>query len=613
MVAFIERLTVSPELVPQWDKVRKVARRDLIDVALGNVPADVCIRGGNLVNVLTSEIYPADVAILGDRIAAVGDVAYTIGSSTTIIDAPGEYITPGLIEAHHHGYHTHFATNDYIRLMLCHGVTSSAEEFYALGVIGGREAVRYFKDAFEASPLRLIFLVPTLAWIQNRDIGLTPAPGISASEMLEMVEWKGCRGLSETPFFSVVVKRYPEMLEVFDRALELGQVVSGHAADITERQLQAYIGLGAISDHESIEHHDGLAKARAGMRLWMREGSMGRNLAELVRTVTEHGIDTRTLAFSTDSAAATKLVAEGGIDEHVRVAIAHGMPPITAVQMATINTAEAFNLQSDIGCIAPGRHADILVVTSLVGFKIDRVIAGGRLVARRGEFLDKLPPPGYPADFYGTIKLATPITAEDLIPSVSTPSEVEVRVIGVRDGIIATEDRRARMTPANGVLAADPSRDILLVAMIDSHGKGTGVGLGFVQGFGLRAGAVAYHISTECASLCAVGADPADMAVAMNHVADMGGGVAIVNGGKLLASVELPVLRILSDEPSDTVMEKFARAIAVLAELGCTLAAPFSQIEFFFAGGNDGALRLSDEGLVLVTGDEVTRVPLLVG
>src|SRR5207244_2241465 len=135
-------------------------------------PADTYLQGGNLVNVLTAEIYPADVAILGDRIAAVGEVAYTKGDHTTVIDATGRYLTPGLIEAHHHCYQTHFAVNEYIRLMLSHGVTATAEDFYALALIGGPEAVRFFKDAFEASPLRLIFLVPTLAWIQNRDIGL---------------------------------------------------------------------------------------------------------------------------------------------------------------------------------------------------------------------------------------------------------------------------------------------------------------------------------------------------------------------------------------------------------------------------------------------------------
>ncbi len=588
-----------------------MSRRELIDVAMGRTPADTLIEGGTLVNVSTAEIYQADVAIRGDRIAAVGQVAYTKGPKTTVIDARGRYLTPGLIDAHLHMYHSYLGVNEYAQTMLSHGITATADGFYGQGIVGGVDAIKFFKEAFAATPLRVIFLVPTLSYLQNRELGLTPTPGISAADMFQILDWPGCRGLEEPPYLPITDK-YPEFLDLFEATLDKGKVITGHAAGISFRQLQAYVAMGAYTDHESTEHHDGLAKVRAGMKLLMREGSGAHDTAELVRTFTEHGVDTRSLAYSTDLASAEKLSKEGGIDQHIRVAISNGVPPIKAIQMGTLNAAEIFGLQQDLGSISPGRYADILLVDNLVSFTIDRVVVGGQTVAEGGRFLAELPKIDYPKSFYGTVKLERELTADDLTVKVQSTGETEVRVIGVTNGSLATDQRRARLQPNEGKLLGDVERDVLPLAMVDRFGKGTGIGLGFVQGFKLKDGAIASSVNAVCENLVAVGTNAADMAIAMNYLVQIGGGKVVVRRGKPIAVVELPLLGLISEDPLAVVLEKFNKAFAAIAELGCDLASPFSQLEFSFACGEIGELKLSEEGLIRISGEVVEKVGLLV-
>jgi adenine deaminase len=370
--------------------------------------------------------------------------------------------------------------------------------------------------------------------------------------------------------------------------------------------------MGAYTDHESVEHHDALAKARLGMRVLMRNGSMEHNITELARILTEHNIDVRMTAFSTDVASAEKLASSGATDEHIRLAVAHGVPPIRAIQMATINAAEIFNVQQDVGSIAPGRFADVLIVRNLVSFDIDSVVVGGELVMKDGDFLMQRTPTRYPKSFYETVKLPKRLDADDLTVKAAGHAEVEVRVLGVVDGQIFTAERHVHLKPASGRLQADVEADVLLLAMVDRHQKGTGIGLGFVQGFGLKAGAIASSVSTETANLCGVGASPEDLAFAMNHIVDIGGGMVVVKDGRLLAVIELPILGLISEDPLNVATDKFSRAIAAAADLGCVISSPFSQLEFCFAGGLDGELKLSDEGLLQIKGGTVKRVSVIV-
>jgi len=578
-------------------------RRELINVAMGKAPADSIVEGGRLINVATAEIYQADVAIKGDRIAAVGDVSYTKGPHTRVIDASGRFITPGLVEGHLHQYHSYIGVTEYVEVLLSHGCTATADGFYGPGIVSGVPAVRFFKEAFDRMPIRLMFLVPTLSWLQNRELGLTPTPGISSNDLKEILDWEGCYGLEEPPYLPVL-EHYPEFLDLFDETLRQRKVITGHAAGINWRQLQAYVAVGVTTDHESVEVNDALAKARAGMTLLMRQGSGAFDVPELSRTYTEFGIDTRRLAFCADLASPEKLVTEGTIDHAIRVAIAQGVPPIRAIQMATINTAEVFYAQRDLGVVAPGRFADLVLVSNLRDFTIDTVVFGGTEVFKRGKFLIDLPKTNYPNFLRNTVSLSRPMTATDLTFKVNTDRpKIEVRVIGVTDGSLATDERRAHLRVVDGTVPADLDADVLLLAMVDRFNKGTGTGLGFVQGFQLKRGAIASTANAVCENIVIVGTNPADMAVAANHLASIGGGKVVVRDGEVVASVGLPICGLMAEEPLDEVMKKFDRAFAVIADLGCPLKNPFSQLEFCFACGEIGNIKLSEECLLLFDPD----------
>jgi adenine deaminase len=587
-------------------------RRELINVAMGNAAADAVVEGGRLVNVATAEIYEADVAIKGDRIAAVGDVAYTKGPDTRVIDARGRFVTPGLVEGHLHQYHSYLGVTEYVEALLSHGVTATADGFYGPGIVAGVPAVRFFKEAFERMPMRLIFLVPTLSWLQNRELGLTPTPGIESGDLEKILGWEGCYGLEEPPYLPVV-EHYPEFLDLFDETLRQRKVITGHAAGITWRQLQAYAAVGVTTDHESVEVHDALAKARAAMTLLMRQGSGCFDLPEVVRTHTEFGIDPRRLAFCADLASPEKLMTEGTIDHAVRVAIAQGVAPVRAIQMATINTAEVFYAQRDFGVVAPGRFADLVLVSNLRDFTIDTVVFGGTEVFKQGKFLIDLPKTEYPDFLRGTVRLPQPVTADELTFKVNTHRpEIEVRVIGVTEGSLETDERRARLPVVDGTVPADIDGDVLLLAMIDRFGKGTGTGLGFVQGFKLQHGAIASTANAVCENIVIIGTNPTDMAVAANHLARLGGGKVVVRDGKVVASVGLPICGLLAEDPLEEVMTKFSRAFEEIAELGCPLKNPLSQLEFCFACGEIGNIKLSEEGLLLIH-PEPRKVEVVVG
>jgi adenine deaminase len=318
-------------------------RKELVDVAMGRTPADKIVRGGKLVNVITSEIYPADVAIKGDRIAAVGDVKQCKGPKTEMMDAKGDYLVPGLVEPHLHCYHSYINVTNYAKAVLIHGTTAVADGFYGPGIIGGVKAVKFMIEEFKQTPLKLIFSLPTLAYLQNRELGIRPAPtSVSAEEMMAMLDWPETIGLEEPPFLPITEKD-PVFLDLFEKALEKRVVITGHASGINIPALNAYVAMGAITDHESTDARDAVEKARVGIKILMRQGSGAFDVRELSKALTEYRLSSRAFSFCGDLAAPEKLFYEGDINECIRTAIKAGLDPITAIQMGTLNAAEVYN------------------------------------------------------------------------------------------------------------------------------------------------------------------------------------------------------------------------------------------------------------------------------
>ena len=370
-------------------------------------------------------------------------------------------------------------------------------------------------------------------------------------------------------------------MDLFEKAIKKRIAITGHASGIDLPGLNAYVANGAITDHETTEVEDAINKARVGMKVLMRQGSGAFDLRELSKALTEHRLSSRAFSLCADLAAPEKLFYEGDINENIRVAIKAGINPLTAIQMGTINAAEVYNQQLEIGSIAPGRIADVLFVKDLRDFDISRVMANGQVVVKDGKFLPDLKPPKYPAYMYGTVKLKRPILPEDFnLFAQKRKTSVKARVIGAVDLSLYTLEQTATLKVKNGIVQPDLGKDVLRISMIDRHG-GTGeIGNGFVNGFKLKKGAIASSVNAVCENIVVVGTNNDDMAFAANQLAKIGGGKVVVADGKVLAQIELPLFGLLSDESLDVVIRKFDKAYEEIKNLGCPLTSAFSTLEF---------------------------------
>jgi adenine deaminase len=416
--------------------------------------------------------------------------------------------------------------------------------------------------------------------------------------MMDMLDWPGCYGLEEPPC-GPLRNELPGVLELFERTLEKRLVITGHGAGLDARGLQAYAAIGTSTDHEAVTLEEGLMRIRGGMTSFLRLSTGADHMSDILRAVTEQRLDPRSIAFCSDEASPAKLVEQGTVAANLRLAIASGVSPITAVQMATINAAEAFSAQSDIGQVAPGRFADLLLVDDLRSFAIDRVIVGGRVRVQGGGLVEPLPTVEYPADLRRTVTVAEPVTSTSLATTSQTgDGEVRVRVIGVADGAYTTDERIQTLRVQDGVVRPDLERDVLPIAMIDRLGKGTGAGTGFAQGFGLKRGALGSTVNAVCENLVLVGASLEEMALAARTLIEVGGGFVVVEGDEVRALFETPILGMISDEPIDVALRKFKALNAAAAALGCPLSSPFTSLEFTFCCGEIPEIKMSEEGLV---------------
>lgn len=577
---------------------------------MGRIPADLVIRGGKLVNVLTGEIHRADVAVKGDRIACVGMVNHTVGERTRIVEAEGMYLAPGLIDQHVHTYESQLNIAEYAAAVLPRGTTAIATDFYGELTVGGKPAARFSLDLAKLTPLKVLFLLGIPAYYQNGKFGHSGRP--TAEDMLEMLNWPECIGLNDT-FASKLLEEDEFLLELVETARAKRKKICGHGCEISGEKVSAWVALaGNTDDHECVSPLEAVEKARAGVWVSMRQGSGCAEVPALCRALTEYRVEPRRFTFNTDLRSPADILSEGHLDSAVRAAISQGINPVTAIEMATINAAECLGVDDDFGSITPGKFADLLLLRDLARFEVEVVIAGGMIVARRGEMT--VPPPqfSYPDCARNTVRLSKAVRAEDLeIRPVGQREEVTVRVILASGHTLLTEELRETFRVRNGRIEPDPSRDLLKIVSIERH-RGSGeMGKGFVKGFGLREGAIASSYNPQHQNLQVVGTNDLDMAVAANEVARLGGGFVVVRGGRVVACLELPLFGLLSDEPLVAVVNKYERALRAVAEMGCALPAPFHTLAFVGLPITIGKLKICSKGLVDVWQERL--VGLVVG
>mgnify|MGYP000333128923 CR=1 FL=1 len=579
---------------PSWPDVA----HHLVETAAGRSPADTVIRNGKWVNVHTREVLDGhDIAIKAGRIAYVGpDASYCTGPDTQVIEAEGRYMVPGLCDGHMHIESGMLTPAEFARAVIPHGTTTMFTDPHEIANVLGLEGVRLMHDEALLQPVNIYTQMPSCA---------PSAPGlettgyeISAEDVAEAMTWPGIIGLGEMMNFPGVANADPKMLAEIAATQRAGKTVGGHyASPDLGPNFAAYVAGGPADDHEGTCEADAIARMRQGMRAMVRLGSAWYDVKAQITAITEKGLDPRNFILCTDDCHSGTLVNEGHMNRVVRHAIDCGCDPLIALQMATINTATHFGLEREIGSITPGRRADVILTSDLRTLPIEVVIARGQIVAEAGAIKVDCPHLDWPDSARGTVHLGHELTAADFeLAAPEGANAVTANVIGVVENQAPTKALKAELPVKDGLV--EGTGEVCQIALVERHRATGGVTNAFVSGFGYQGKmAMASTVAHDSHHMIVVGTDRAQMALAANRLAEVGGGITIFREGEELALVELPIAGLMSDSPASEVAAKAQQLVEAMVACGCKLNNAYMQ-HSLLALVVIPELRISDLGLV---------------
>ena len=580
----------------------------LIAVAAGREAADLVVRGVRLVNVQSREVLDGwQVAAADGRFAYVGpDASHCIGEGTEVVEGGGAYLLPGLCDAHMHIESGMLTPAEFARAVIPHGTTSMFTDPHEIANVMGLEGVRLMHDEALMQPINIFTQMPSCA---------PSAPGlettgheITPEDVAEAMAWPGIIGLGEMMNFPGVINGDAKMLAEIAATQRAGKTVGGHYASPDKGvAFSAYVAGGPADDHEGTAEADAIARVRLGMKSMMRLGSAWYDVETQITAVTEKGLDPRNFILCTDDCHSGTLVGDGHMNRVVRHAIDCGCDPLVAIQMATINTATHFGLERDLGSIAPGRRADMILSSDLKALPIDRVFARGVLVAEAGEVLVDCPHLDWPEHARNTVHMGKVLTGADFeVQAPEGANSVTAKVIGVVENQAPTKALTAELPVIDTIVQGDEAQDVCQIALVERHRATGAVTNGFVSGFGYKGRmAMASTVAHDSHHMIVVGTSREDMALAANRLGEVGGGVTVFKDGRELALVELPIAGLISDAPAREVAAKADKMVAAMEECGCTLNNAYMQ-HSLLALVVIPELRISDLGLVDVTKFELT-------
>ncbi|MEL6952556.1 MAG: adenine deaminase [Pseudomonadota bacterium] len=581
---------------------------DLIDTAAGRRPADLVITKARLANVHSREILEGwGIAVTRGRFAYVGPAPEGyIGTDTMHIDAEGQLLIPGLCDGHMHIESGMLTPAEFASAVIPHGTTTMFTDPHEIANVMGLDGVRLMHDEALAQPVNIFTQMPSCA---------PSAPGlettgheITPEDVKTGMTWPGIIGLGEMMNFPGVAAGDAKMLAEMAATEAAGKVIGGHyASPDLGAPFHAYVAGGPADDHEGVAEADAIARLRQGMRAMLRLGSAWYDVEAQITAVTQRGLDPRGVILCTDDCHSGTLVRDGHMNRVLRHAIACGCDPMIALQMCTINTATHFGLERELGSIAPGRRADMILTTGFEDLPIERVFARGQEVARGGHLLVNCPHIAWPASARSSVRLGRDLAASDFeIHAEPGQNTARVRVIGVVENQAPTRALEADLTVRNGLIEA--SGEVCHIALVERHRGTGGVTNGFVQGFGYTGSmAIASTVAHDSHHMIMVGTDRASMAIAANRLAEVGGGITLIRDGREVALVELPIAGLMSDRPAREVAQKADRLGAEMRASGCSLNNAIMQ-HSLLALVVIPELRISDLGLVDVTQFSLTDV-----
>jgi adenine deaminase len=579
-----------------------IDRGRLVRVALGDEPADLVLRGGTVVSTATRELFPADVVISGERIAAVAAPGEYPGDGAEQVELDGRFVAPGLIDPHVHIESSNLTLTELARAIVPRGVLSLCEDAHEIANVLGLPGIELFIAEGAALPLNLLLRVPGR-------VPALPAHLETSGHEMDLETTLGlldrpdavCLGGDINPALLLGVD--PDQLAKIEATIARGKTVGGQLPGFTGRVLDASIVTGIEDTHVAESVEEVLDQLRRGLRVLLTP-RIDRLPAEewpaMVAALRAHGADTRHLVLCSDDVHPNLLQREGHLDHRVRVAVAAGFDPVEAIQMGTLNAAEHLRLERDLGSVAPGKLADLVVLDDLATFSTSMVLHHGQVVAETGRLLDDVEPFVYPHWSRDTIRLAAPVGANDVAVRADAASSgngtATVRVVAFGG---PKTMHTATLRIAQGVVHPDAAADIASIAVIERHRGSGAVGRGFVSGLGLRGGAVACTVNHDSHNLFVVGDAHESMAVAANALAEAQGGYCVVVGTEVRALVPLPIAGLLSDRPLAEVatgLDEVERAL--IDELGCSL--PYRPIYAlnFLCLPNIPDVGVTDQGVI---------------
>jgi adenine deaminase len=582
-------------------ELEPVARARLVATALGERPATLVLRGAMVVNTITRELVAADVIVAGDRIAAVAPGAATetaVDAETEVLDLSGRFVAPGLVDPHVHVESSNLTLTELARAIVPRGVLTLCADPHEIANVLGIPGIDLLFDEAAGLPLNLYLRVPGRVPAMPAHLE-TSGHAVGSAGIIELLARPDAVALGGDINPTLLLRADPEQLARIDACVALGRTVGGQLPGFTGAVLDATVAAGLEDTHVAESTTEVIEQLRRGLRVLLTprpDRLPAEEWPELAAAIRQRGLDTRYLVLCSDDVHPNLLLAEGHLDRRLRLAIEAGFDPLTAVQMATINAASLMRLDRDLGAVAPGRLADLVILDDLATFEVAAVVHHGRLVSRGTALTVEPPAFTHPAWSRDTMRLKEPVTAAALALAADGPGPATVHV--VEFGGPKTM-RTATLAVVDGVVQPDPDQDVLAIAVLERHRATGHIGRGFVGGLGIRGGAVACSVNHDSHNIFVVGDDHASMAVAANAVAEAGGGYAAVVGSEVRALVGLPIAGLLSDRPLAEVGAGLAEVERVLVEeLRCAITyRPIYALNFLCLP-NIPDVGVTDQGIV---------------
>lgn len=555
--------------------------RELIKASIGDIAVDLLLKNGKLINVFSGEIYRENIAIHKGHVVGFGNYR-----AKKKLDLKGKFIAPGFIDGHVHIESSMISISEFARAVAPRGVTSVITDAHEIANVLGIDGIKYMFESSKNQPLNVFFMLPSCVPATNSE---TAGAHLTGFDLYPFVKEKWVVGLGEVMNFPSVISADDDMLNKLKIAA--GKRIDGHSPGLCGKTLSAYITAGIESDHESTTLSEAKEKLQKGMFIMVREGTSERNLKDLIPLVNEKNYSR--FFFVSDDRHARDLVKEGSIDYIIRKAISLGLDPVTAIKMATINTAEYFRLPR-IGAVAPGYQADIVVLNNLKDVKPVMVFRRGDLVAVNGEFVGKK------VKLAGLVRGSINVrwlSQKDFKIAAQTNNVLAIEVVPHQ---IITKKRVLPVKVEKGFAVSDVKRDLLKMVIVERHMASGSIGKGFVKGFGLKKGAIASSVAHDSHNIICIGVDDKSIFTACVEIVKMGGGLCVADGEKVLGKLPLPIAGLMTDRPLENVVKELEKLVGVSKKLGCILDDPFMTLSFL-ALPVIPELKLTDKGLVDVT------------